>query len=64
MSNSELITKLIWLFQSQRFADWYNNGEFDRYITGDLEHGAKISKEDAEKKIRSDIARMLQIEDK
>ncbi len=63
MNNRETITKLIWLFQSQRFADWYNSGEFDRYITGDLGHNVQISKEDAEKKIRSDIARMLRIED-
>lgn len=63
MNNREIITKLLWLFQSQRFADWYNSGDFDKYITGDLEHDAKISRQDAEKKIRSDIARMLQIED-
>lgn len=63
MNNKELITKLLWLFQSQRFADWYAR-DFEQYLSGDMEFDNDISKEEATERIRSGIARLLQIEDK
>lgn len=55
MSNKELITKLMWLFESQRFHDWYcDDGNFARYIRdGDI----------SVDKVREDIANFLKITD-
>lgn len=62
MNNREIITKLLYLFQSQRFDDWYSR-DFDQYLTGEMEFDNDISKEEATNRIRSGIARLLQIED-
>lgn len=65
MENKELITKLLWLFQSQKFTDWISdNGQFGRYITGDMQHEEKLSHQECTKIIRQKIADFLQIEDK
>ena len=64
MNNKELITKLLWLFESQKFTDWHaDGGQFGRYITGDLQHEDVLSHQECVKIIRRDIARFLQIED-
>lgn len=65
MDNKELITKLMWLFQSQKFADWFaDGGKFGRYITGDMKFEDGLSQQQCDDIIRADIARFLQIEDK
>ena len=65
MNNKELITKLMWLFESQKFANWYaDGGQFGRYITGNFEHEDGLSHDECIKIIRGNIANFLQIEDK
>ena len=65
MNNKELITKLLQVFQTQKFADWYaDSGQFGRYITGDMQHEDDLSHRECVNIIRRDIARFLQIEDK
>lgn len=65
MDNKELITKLLWLFQSKKFADWFaDSGQFGRYISGDLQFEEGLSQEECVKIIRNNIANFLQIEDK
>ena len=64
MNNKELITKLLWLFTSRKFANWFaDGGQFGRYITGDMQHKDGLSGEECVKIIRSDIANFLKIED-
>lgn len=44
MNNKELITKLLDVFQSQKFADWHaDTGRFGRYITGDMQYEDGLS---------------------
>lgn len=65
MNNKELITKLMWLFESQKFANWYaDGGQFGRYITGDMEFEDGLSHQECVNIIRKNIADFLQIEDK
>lgn len=65
MNNKELITKLMRLFGSQKFADWFNDGgQFGRYISGDMQHEDGLSHDECDKIIRDNITRFLQIEDK
>lgn len=60
MNNNELLTKLLWLLQSSRFEKWYGlNGNFDRYISGDMEFEEKITHEEATQRIRGELAKML-----
>ena len=64
MKNKELITKLQWLFESQKFSDWYgDDGDMGKFIAGELAYETKMTREECVKKIRSDIARFLQIDD-
>jgi hypothetical protein len=64
-SNKELITKLLCLFESQKFVDWHGDGgRFGRYITGDMQHEDGLSHQECVATIRRDIARFLQVEDK
>lgn len=65
MNNKELITKLMCLFESQKFANWFaDGGQFGRYITGDMQFEEGLSQEECVKIIRNNIANFLQIEDK
>lgn len=65
MDNKELITKLLLLFESQKFANWFaDSGQFGRYISGDMQFEEGLSREECVKIIRANIARFLQIEDK
>jgi hypothetical protein len=32
------------VLSKQKFADWYNNGNFDNYITGEMKHDAENEK--------------------
>jgi len=65
MNNKELITKLMWLFESQKFANWFaDGGQFGRYISGDMQFEEGLSQEECVKIIRNNIANFLQIEDK
>ena len=65
MNNKELITKLIWLFQSQKFANWFSDdGRYGRYISGDMKFEEGLSQEECDEIIRNDIANFLKIEDK
>jgi len=65
MNNKELITKLLDVFQSQKFADWHaDTGRFGRYITGDMQYEDGLSHQECVKIIRRDIAQFLKIEDK
>jgi len=65
MNNKELISKLMRLFESQKFADWFaDGGQFGRYISGDMQHDDGLTKAECEAIIRGKIAQFLQIEDK
>lgn len=64
-NNKELITKLMGLFESQRFVDWHSDsGQFGRFITGGMQYEDDLSHQECVKIIRRDIARFLEIEDK
>jgi hypothetical protein len=65
-SNKELITKLLCLFESQKFVDWHGDEAVavGRYITGDMQHEDGLSHQECVAIIRRDIARFLQVEDK
>ena len=65
MNNKELITKLMWLFQSQKFAHWFSDGgRFGRYISGDMTLEECRTQAECDEAIRNDIANFLKIEDK
>lgn len=64
MNDNELITKLLWLFESKKFNDWFaDTGRFGRYIAGDMQHEDGLSHEECVAIVRRDIANFLQIED-
>ncbi len=50
MNEDEIAEKILNTLESQRFADWYNTGKFDEYISGD---GTK------KERIIGDIKRMF-----
>lgn len=65
MNNEELISKLMGLFQSQKFANWFSDGgRFGRYISGDMKFEEGLTQEECDEAIRNDIANLLKIEDK
>lgn len=43
------------ILSRQSFADWYNEGEFNDWITGDLEHNEELTREEANQEIDKDI---------
>ena len=36
MNKKEIAEKILKTLERQKFADWYRDGDFDRYISGDL----------------------------
>jgi hypothetical protein len=64
MNNKELISKLLSLFETQKFADWHSDtGRFGRYMNGEMQFEDDLSHQECVNIIRRDIARFLQIED-
>jgi hypothetical protein len=57
--NRELLSKILSLLERQKFADWYNTGNFDAYITGDMEHSKGITYEEAKEIVLTDLQKML-----
>ena len=55
MNADQQAEKILNTLELQRFADWYNSGRFNAYISGDL---PTVSKED----IINDIKRMFRLE--
>jgi hypothetical protein len=46
MNKKQIAEKILMTLEGQRFADWYNSGDFEKYITGDLnEKGIRLAKE-------------------
>jgi hypothetical protein len=37
MNKKQLAEKILMALERQRFANWYNNGDFDKFISGDLD---------------------------
>ena len=54
MAKQQTIEKIFQGLQRQKFADWYNTGDFDKWLSGD--DGAKT---DAE--IKEDIDRLFNL---
>jgi len=54
MAKQQTIEKIFQGLQRQKFADWYNTGDFDAWIQGDTP-----SKTDAE--IKEDIAKLFNL---
>lgn len=52
---SEQCKKIRQILSRQSFADWYNEGDFNRWITGDFEHEEQLTREEAEQEINKDI---------
>ena len=55
MNADQLAEKILNTLERQWFADWYNTGNFDKYISGDL---PPVSKE----QIIADVKKMFKLE--
>lgn len=51
--------KILNLISRQDFVDWYQTGNFDKFITGDLECEKQIKFESAQKIVLKDLTKML-----
>jgi hypothetical protein len=52
---TEVIEKILSTLSRQKFADWYNTGNFDKWITGDL---PKVP----QNQVKKDIAQMFDLQ--
>jgi hypothetical protein len=57
--NAEQLKKIRQLLSTQRFADWYTTGNFDKWTTGDLKHETQKSQEECDAIIDKDIERLF-----
>ena len=47
------------ILSRQSFADWYNTGKFNDWITGDLEHRNQLTRVEGNAEIDKDIQRIF-----
>jgi len=60
MENKSIVTKVLEMLEGGRFEKWYGpGGNFDRYVTGDMEHEDKLTHAQAKEKIREELRKML-----
>lgn len=55
----EQCKKIRAILSRKHFADWYNTGEFNDWITGDLEHNEELTREEANREIDKDIQQIF-----
>jgi hypothetical protein len=55
MSKRTIALAILSRLESQQFADWYNSGDFDDWITGDMAYEQKITSAEAKEKILGQI---------
>lgn len=58
----QMAEKILSTLEGQRFTDWYNNGEFDAFITGDLTHDLECTPTQARERILEQIIRLFRLE--
>lgn len=63
LGHEEIISRVYEMLFRQKFADWYSKGNFDKFITGDMEYETKKSHEECKKEVRNDIRRFLALDD-
>lgn len=61
MNKNEVVEKIFQTLQSQKFADWYNKGGFDAFISGDYDFKA-FPPDEMEKQVKEEITRLFNLE--
>lgn len=60
MNNKELVEKLMHLFESRRFSEWFSdNGKFGWFVSGDMEFETKKTRDECIAEIKKDIAQFI-----
>lgn len=60
MNKNEVVEKIFQTLQSQNFADWYNKGGFDAFISGDYDFEA-FSPDRMEREVKKEIEKLFHL---
>lgn len=62
LTNKQILDRVMDMLGGQKFHDWYNTGQYNDFVTGDLEYNEKITYQQAESLVRQRLACFLQLD--